>query len=49
MYPVPVDGPDIFLAAIITTPPPACKRPPAPPLKNVGVVFDAVTEYPLIA
>lgn len=39
----------IYLAATITTPPPACPVPPAPPRRNVGVVFDADTAHPRTA
>jgi len=40
---------NIYLAATITTPPPAPDAPPAPPVKNVGVVLDALTANPLTA
>ena len=46
---LPVDGPLMYLAASITTPPPACVEPPAPPRRNVGLVFDAFTTYPRTA
>jgi len=46
---VPELGPVKYLADRIITPPPACPAPPAPPLKKVGVVLDALTAHPLIA
>jgi hypothetical protein len=39
----------MYLAANMTIPPPTPDDPPAPPLRNVGVVPDALTAYPLIA